>query len=163
MQKLKDIAPKMKEIQTRYKGDPQKMQLHMMELYKKHGANPLGGCLPLLLQIPVFFAIYRVLYNAIELKNSEWIFWISDLSAIDPYFVLPILMGVSMYISQLLTPSNFTDPMQEKIFKMLPWIFMVFFIIFPFPAGLVLYWTINNVFSIIQQLLINSLLKSKKQ
>lgn len=163
MQKLKDIAPKMKEIQTRYKGDPQKMQLHMMELYKKHGANPLGGCLPLLLQIPVFFAIYRVLYNAIELKNSEWIFWISDLSAIDPYFVLPILMGVSMYISQLLTPSNFTDPMQEKIFKMLPWVFMVFFIIFPFPAGLVLYWTINNVFSIIQQLLINSLLKSKKQ
>ncbi|RDU53687.1 membrane protein insertase YidC [Helicobacter sp. MIT 00-7814] len=163
MQKLKDIAPKMKEIQTRYKGDPQKMQMHMMELYKKHGANPLGGCLPLLLQIPVFFAIYRVLYNAIELKNSEWILWIDDLSAIDPYFVLPVLMGLSMYVSQRLTPSNFNDPMQEKIFKMLPWFFMVFFIIFPFPAGLVLYWTINNIFSILQQLFINSLLKRKKE
>ena len=127
MQKLKDLAPKMKEIQERYKGDPQKLQMHMMELYKKHGANPLGGCLPLLLQIPVFFAIYRVLYNAIELKNSEWILWINDLSAIDPYFVLPVLMGVSMYVSQRLTPSNFTDPMQEKIFKMLPWFFMIFF------------------------------------
>lgn len=162
MQKLKDIAPKMKEIQTRYKGDPQKMQMQMMELYKKHGANPLGGCLPLLLQIPVFFAIYRVLYNAIELKNSEWIFWISDLSAIDPYFVLPVLMGVTMYLSQILTPSNFTDPMQEKIFRMLPWFFMIFFIIFPFPAGLVLYWTINNIFSIIQQLVINKVLERKK-
>lgn len=162
MQKLKDIAPKMKEIQARYKGDPQKMQMQMMELYKKHGANPLGGCLPLLLQIPVFFAIYRVLYNAIELKNSEWIFWISDLSAIDPYFVLPVLMGVTMYLSQILTPSNFTDPMQEKIFRMLPWFFMIFFIIFPFPAGLVLYWTINNIFSIIQQLVINKVLERKK-
>lgn len=163
MQKLKDLAPKMKEIQERYKGDPQKLQMHMMELYKKHGANPLGGCLPLLLQIPVFFAIYRVLYNAIELKNSAWIFWINDLSAIDPYFVLPVLMGVSMYVSQRLTPSNFTDPMQEKIFKMLPWFFMVFFIIFPFPAGLVLYWTINNIFSIIQQMSINAMLERKKQ
>ena len=163
MQKLKDLAPKMKEIQERYKGDPQKLQMHMMELYKKHGANPLGGCLPLLLQIPVFFAIYRVLYNAIELKNSAWIFWINDLSAIDPYFVLPVLMGVSMYVSQSLTPSNFTDPMQETIFKMLPWFFMVFFIIFPFPAGLVLYWTINNIFSIIQQMSINAMLERKKQ
>lgn len=163
MQKLKDLAPKMKEIQERYKGDPQKLQMHMMDLYKKHGANPLGGCLPLLLQIPVFFAIYRVLYNAIELKNSAWIFWINDLSAIDPYFVLPILMGVSMYVSQRLTPSNFTDPMQEKIFKMLPWFFMVFFIIFPFPAGLVLYWTVNNIFSIIQQMSINAMLERKKQ
>lgn len=163
MQKLKDLAPKMKEIQERYKGDPQKLQMHMMELYKKHGANPLGGCLPLLLQIPVFFAIYRVLYNAIELKNSAWIFWINDLSAIDPYFVLPVLMGVSMYVSQRLTPSNFADPMQEKIFKMLPWFFMIFFIIFPFPAGLVLYWTINNIFSIIQQMSINAMLERKKQ
>ena len=162
MQKLKDIAPMMKEIQTRYKGDPQKMQMQMMELYKKHGANPLGGCLPLLLQIPVFFAIYRVLYNAIELKNSDWIFWIRDLSAIDPYFVLPVLMGVTMYLSQILTPSNFTDPMQEKVFKMLPWFFMIFFIVFPFPAGLVLYWTINNIFSIIRQLVINKVLERKK-
>ncbi|WP_334092147.1 membrane protein insertase YidC [Helicobacter typhlonius] len=162
MQKLKDLAPKMKELQTRYKDDPQKLQMHMMDLYKKHGANPLGGCLPLLLQIPVFFAIYRVLHNAVELKSSEWILWISDLSAIDPYFVLPVLMGGSMYISQKLTPSNFTDPMQEKIFKMLPIIFTIFFIIFPFPAGLVLYWTINNVFSIFQQMFLNKIMEKRK-
>lgn len=163
MQKIKDLAPKMKELQTRYKDDPQKLQMHMMDLYKKHGANPLGGCLPLILQIPVFFAIYRVLHNAVELKSSEWILWITDLSAIDPYFVLPILMGVSMYISQRITPSNFTDPMQEKIFKMLPLIFALFFIIFPFPAGLVLYWTVNNIFSIIQQLSINKIMALKKE
>ena len=162
MQKLKDLAPKMKDLQTRYKDDPQKLQMHMMDLYKKHGANPLGGCLPLLLQIPVFFAIYRVLHNAVELKSSEWILWINDLSAIDPYFVLPLLMGASMYISQKLTPSNFTDPMQEKVFKMLPIVFTLFFIIFPFPAGLVLYWTINNVFSIIQQMALNKVMENKK-
>ncbi|WP_300451465.1 membrane protein insertase YidC [uncultured Helicobacter sp.] len=162
MQKLKDIAPKMKELQTRYKDDPQKLQMHMMDLYKKHGANPLGGCLPLLLQIPVFFAIYRVLHNAVELKSSAWILWIDDLSAIDPYFVLPVLMGLSMYLSQKLTPSNFTDPMQEKIFKMLPLIFAIFFIVFPFPAGLVLYWTINNVFSIIQQIMLNKVVEKRK-
>lgn len=162
MQKLKDIAPKLKELQTRYKDDPQKLQMHMMDLYKKNGANPIGGCLPLLLQIPVFFAIYRVLHNAVELKSAEWILWIDDLSAIDPFFILPVLMGLSMYISQKLTPSNFTDPMQEKIFRMLPWIFMIFFIIFPFPAGLVLYWTVNNIFSIIQQIIINKVLEAKK-
>lgn len=162
MQKLKDLAPKMKELQTRYKDDPQKLQIHMMDLYKKHGANPIGGCLPLILQIPVFFAIYRVLHNAVELKSSAWILWINDLSAIDPYFVLPVLMGLSMYVSQKLTPSNFTDPMQEKIFKMLPLIFAIFFIVFPFPAGLVLYWTVNNIFSIIQQMLINKVMETKK-
>ncbi|WP_334093624.1 YidC/Oxa1 family membrane protein insertase, partial [Helicobacter typhlonius] len=100
--------------------------------------------------------------NAVELKSSEWILWISDLSAIDPYFVLPVLMGGSMYISQKLTPSNFTDPMQEKIFKMLPIIFTIFFIIFPFPAGLVLYWTINNVFSIFQQMFLNKIMEKRK-
>lgn len=162
MQKLKDLAPKLKELQIRYKDDPQKLQIHMMDLYKKHGANPVGGCLPLLLQIPVFFAIYRVLHNAVELKSSEWILWIDDLSAIDPFFVLPVLMGVSMYISQKLTPSNFTDPMQEKIFKMLPIVLTIFFIIFPFPAGLVLYWTVNNIFSIIQQILINKVMEKRK-
>lgn len=162
MQKLKDLAPKMKDIQARYKDEPQKLQMHMMDLYKKHGANPLGGCLPLILQIPVFFAIYRVLHNAVELKSAAWILWIHDLSAIDPYFVLPILMGVSMYVSQKLTPSNFTDPMQEKIFRMLPLFFALFFIIFPFPAGLVLYWTINNVFSIIQQISINKVMQKRK-
>lgn len=160
MQKLKEVAPKMKELQTKYKGEPQKLQAEMMSLYKKHGANPMGGCLPLVLQIPVFFAIYRVLYNAVELKSASWILWIHDLSVMDPYFVLPILMGVSMYMQQTLTPSAITDPTQAKIFKLLPVVFTLFLI--TFPAGLVLYWTVNNIFSIIQQLLINKMLDRKK-
>ena len=160
MQKLKDLAPKMKELQERYKGDPQKLQAHMMELYKKHGANPMGGCLPLLLQIPVFFAIYRVLFNAIELKGADWLLWITDLSAMDPYFILPILMGATMFLQQHLTPTAFSDPIQAKIFKFLPLIFTIFFI--TFPSGLVLYWFVNNIFSIIQQLVINKSLERKK-
>jgi len=153
MQKIKEIAPKVKEIQTKYKGDPQRMNAAVMELYKKHGANPLGGCLPLLLQIPVFFAIYRVLLNAVELQGAEWIFWINDLSRMDPYMILPLLMGASMYYQQKLTPSNFTDPLQEKVFKFLPVIFTFFFV--TFPAGLVLYWLVNNLASIGQQYLVN--------
>ncbi|WP_104696171.1 membrane protein insertase YidC [Helicobacter salomonis] len=160
MQKIKDLAPKMKELQEKYKSDPQKLQMHMMQLYKKHGANPLGGCLPLLLQIPVFFAIYRVLYNAVELKSAPWMLWIDDLSLMDPYFILPILMGISMYAQQAITPSTITDPTQAKIFKMLPLFFTLFLI--TFPAGLVLYWTVNNVFSILQQWIINQVLEQKK-
>lgn len=161
MQKIKEITPKMKELQEKYKGDPQKLQMHMMQLYKKHGANPLGGCLPLLIQIPIFYAIYRVLYNSVELKSADFIFWIHDLSAMDPFFVLPILMGVSMYVQQRLTPSGFSDPMQEKIFRMLP-VFFTIFLVF-FPAGLVLYWTVNNLLTILQQLSINAMLERKKQ
>ena len=161
MQKLKDLTPKMKEIQEKYKGDAQKMQLHIMELYKKHKVNPMGGCLPLLLQIPVFFAIYRVLYNAVELKDAAWLLWIQDLSAMDPYFILPILMGGSMYLQQKVSPTTFNDPMQEKIFKFLPLVFTIFLI--TFPAGLMLYWTVNNIFSIIQQILINKVMEKKKE
>jgi len=153
MQKIKEIAPRIKEVQEKYKGDPQRMNAAVMEMYKKHGANPLGGCLPLLLQIPVFFAIYRVLLNAVELQGAEWILWVNDLSRMDPYYILPILMGATMYYQQKITPSNFTDPLQEKIFKFLPIIFTFFF--FTFPAGLVLYWFINNIFSIAQQYLVN--------
>jgi YidC/Oxa1 family membrane protein insertase len=160
MSKLKDLAPKMKELQERYKDDKQKLQLHMMELYKKHGANPLGGCLPLLLQIPIFFAIYRLLLNAIELKGAQWLY-IGDLSMKDPYFVLPLLMGATMWFQQRITPSNFTDPMQEKIFKWLPVIFTVFFLFF--PAGLVLYWLVNNIISIGQQWLINKQIRIAKE
>ena len=160
MQKLKELAPKLKEIQTKYKGDTLKLQTHMMDLYKKHKVNPMGGCLPLILQIPVFFAIYRVLYNAVELKDAPWIFWIKDLSALDPYFILPILMGGSMYLQQHLTPTTFSDPTQEKIFKFLPLVFTIFLI--TFPSGLILYWTVNNIFSIIQQLIINKVMETKK-
>lgn len=163
MQKLKDLAPQMKQIQAQYKDDPQKMQKHIMELYKKNGANPLGGCLPLLLQIPVFFAIYKVLYCAVELKAEPWILWIHDLSVIDPYYILPLVMGVTMYISQMMTPTTYTDPMQEKVFKLLPLFFTIFFIIFPFPAGLVLYWSVNNILSIAQQMLINRIVAKQKE
>lgn len=164
MNKLKDLAPKMKEIRDRYKGDPQKMNIHMMELYKKHGANPMSGCLPILLQIPIFFAIYRVLLNAIELKAAPWAFWIHDLSVMDPYFILPILMGLTMFLQQLITPMSIQDPMQAKIMKFLPLIFTFFFI--TFPAGLTLYWFINNICSLIQQWIINKIFQkehSKKE
>ena len=160
MQKMKDLAPKMKELKERYKGDPQRLNQATMDMYKKHGANPLGGCLPMLLQIPVFFAIYRVLLNAVELQGADWILWIHDLSRMDGYYVLPILMGASMFLQQRMTPNNFTDPMQEKIMKYLPVIFTFFFI--TFPSGLVLYWFVNNLFSIAQQFIVNQQFKNAK-
>lgn len=162
MQKLKDLAPKMKELKEKYKGDPAKLNMKMMEMYKKQGANPMGGCLPMILQIPVFFALYRVLLNAVELQGAPWILWIQDLSKMDPYYVLPILMGISMWFQQMITPNNYTDPMQEKIFKWFPVIMTVFFV--TFPAGLVLYWLTNNVLTIAQQYYINRMYeKHKKQ
>lgn len=160
MQKLKDLSPKIKEIQEKYKGDSQKASMHMMELYKKHGANPMGGCLPILLQIPVFFAIYRVLLNAIELKGAEWILWINDLAEMDPYFVLPILMGATMFLQQKITPNTIQDEMQKKMFQYLPVIFTFFFLWF--PAGLTLYWFVNNVFTVAQQYYINKLFEKQK-
>ena len=160
MQKIKAISPKIKEIQAKYKGEPARMNAAVMDMYKKHGANPLGGCLPMLLQIPVFFAIYRVLLNAVELQGAEWILWIDDLSRMDNYFVLPILMGASMFYQQKLTPNNFTDPLQEKVFKFLPIIFTFFFV--TFPSGLVLYWFVNNLFSIGQQFIVNQQFKNKE-
>ena len=160
MNKIKELAPKVKEIQEKHKDDKQRSSAAMMELYKKHGANPMGGCLPFILQIPIFFAIYRTLLNAIELKGSEWIFWINDLSVQDPYFILPVLMGASMFLQQHLTPSTITDPMQQKIFKYLPAVFTLFFL--TFAAGLVLYWLVNNLFSIVQQYYINRVFAKKK-
>ena len=160
MQKIKEISPKIKEIQAKYKGEPQRMNAAVMDMYKKHGANPLGGCLPMLLQIPVFFAIYRVLLNAVELQGADWILWLDNLAVHDPYYILPILMGASMYYQQKLTPNNFTDPMQEKVFKFLPIIFTFFFL--TFPSGLVLYWFVNNLFSIAQQFIVNQQFKNAK-
>ena len=160
MNKLKDLAPKMKEIQEKYKGDPAKLNAHMMELYKKHGANPMGGCLPILLQIPIFFAIYRALLNAIELKGAEWALWIHDLAIKDPYYVLPILMGLTMFLQQKITPTTISDPMQAKIMRWLPVIFTFFFIWF--PAGLTLYWFVNNLCSLLQQMVVNKLFARHK-
>lgn len=161
MNKLKDLAPRVKELQAQYKDDKQKLNVKMMELYKKHGANPMGGCLPILIQIPIFFALYRVLLNAIELKNAPWIFWIEDLAAKDPFFVLPILMGATMFLQQKLMPMNFADPMQEKIMRLLPIIFTFFFLMF--PAGLTLYWFVNNLFAIAQQMYVNRVFSKQKE
>ena len=160
MQKMKELAPKMKELKEKYSKDPARMNAATMDMYKKHGANPLGGCLPMLLQIPVFFAIYRVLLNAVELQGAPWMLWITDLSRMDQFYVLPILMGASMYLQQRMTPNNFTDPLQEKVFKYLPVIFTFFFV--TFPSGLVLYWFVNNLFSIAQQFIVNQQFKNAK-
>ena len=160
MNKLKELAPKVKAMQEKYKDDKQKASMHMMEMYKKEGANPMGGCLPMILQIPVFFAIYRVLLNSIELKGAPWMLWIDDLGAMDPYFVLPILMGITMFLQQKITPNTMTDPMQQKMFQLLPVIFTFFFLWF--PAGLTLYWFINNLFTISQQYYVNRLFAAAK-
>jgi YidC/Oxa1 family membrane protein insertase len=160
MQKLKDLAPKMKELREKYGKDPAKMNQQMMELYKKHGANPMGGCLPMLLQIPIFFALYRVLLNADELQGAPWIGWIQDLSVQDPLYVLPVLMGITMYIQQKITPNTMTDPTQQKIFQWLPAIMTLFFL--TFPAGLVLYWLVNNILTIAQQAYVNKAYESYK-
>ena len=163
MQKLKDLAPKMKDLKEKHKGDPAKLNAQMMEMYKKNGANPMGGCLPMLLQIPVFFALYRVLLNADELQGAMWIpGWIDNLAIADPYYILPVLMGVSMWFQQKITPNNFTDPLQEKIFQWFPVIMAGMFIIMPFPSGLVLYWVTNNLFTIGQQYVINNAYKKHK-
>ena len=161
MQKMKLLAPKLKELKEKHKKDPQRLNAATMEMYKKNGANPLGGCLPMVLQIPVFFALYRTLLNAVELQGSSWILWIHDLSRMDPYYVLPILMGASMFLQQRMTPNNFTDPMQEKVFKYLPVIFTFFFV--TFPSGLVLYWFTNNLFSIAQQYVVNQQFTNAKE
>jgi len=164
MQKLKDLAPKIKEMKEKHKGDPAKMNAQMMEMYKKNGANPMGGCLPMILQIPVFFALYRVLLNADELQGAAWIHgWIENLAIADPYYILPVLMGVSMWFQQRITPNNFTDPLQEKIFQWFPVIMAGMFIIMPFPSGLVLYWVVNNLFTIGQQFVINKAYKKHKE
>ncbi|MBD3841470.1 MAG: membrane protein insertase YidC [Campylobacterales bacterium] len=160
MNRLKELAPKIKAIQEKYGNDKQKASMHMMELYQKEGANPMGGCLPVLLQIPVFFAIYRVLVNAIELKGAEWILWIHDLAEMDPYFVLPILMGATMFLQQKITPNTMTDELQKKMFQWLPVIFTFFFLWF--PAGLTLYWFINNLVTVSQQYYVNKIFEQAK-
>ncbi len=152
MKKMQDIQPKMAEIKEKYKKDPQKMQKETMELYKKYKVNPLGGCLPMLLQIPVFFALYKILSIAIELRGAPFMLWVTDLSGKDPYYVLPIVMGITMVIQQKMTPST-ADPKQQKIMMLMPVIFTFMFL--NFASGLVLYWLINNIFGIIQQFYVN--------
>ncbi len=148
MANMRRVSPKLQALREQHGDDRQKMSQAMMELYKKEKINPLGGCLPILVQMPVFIALYWVLMESVEMRQAEWLGWIGDLSLKDPYFILPILMGVTMYIQQLLNPTP-PDPMQAKVMKMLPIIFTFFFLWF--PAGLVLYWVVNNILSIAQQ------------
>jgi YidC/Oxa1 family membrane protein insertase len=152
MKKLQVVQPQMAALKEKYKNDPQKMQKETMELYKKHKVNPVGGCLPMLLQVPVFFALYKILLIAIEIRNAPFILWIHDLSAKDPYYVFPVLMGLSMVIQQKMTPSGM-DPKQAKIMMLMPVIFTFMFL--TFPAGLVLYWLVSNTLGIIQQYFVN--------
>jgi len=151
MANMRKLQPRMQALKERHGDDRQKMNQALMELYKKEKINPLGGCLPILVQIPVFIALYWVLLEAVELRQAPFMLWINDLSAKDPYYVLPILMGASMFIQQKLNPAPL-DPVQAKVMMALPLVFTVFFLFF--PSGLVLYWVVNNTLSIAQQYVI---------
>lgn len=151
MAKMRRVQPRMLAMRERYKNDRAKLNKAMMDLYKEEKINPLGGCFPILVQIPVFIALYWVLLESVELRQTGFILWIKDLSSPDPYFVLPLVMGATMFIQQKLNPAPL-DPIQEKVMMMLPFIFTVFFAFF--PSGLVLYWVVNNILSIVQQWLI---------
>ena len=148
MAKMRKLQPEMARLKDRFGDDKQQFSQAMMDLYKKEGANPLGGCFPMLLQMPVFLALYWSLMESVELRQAPFFLWIHDLSVMDPYFVLPILMGASMFATQLMQPEP-PDPVQAKVFKMMPIMFTFFFLWF--PSGLVLYWLVNNLLSILQQ------------
>ena len=152
MAEMKKLTPRMQALKERYSEDKKKFSEALMRMYKEEKVNPLGGCLPILIQIPVFIALYWVLVESIEIRHAPFIGWIQDLSSADPLFILPIAMGASMYVQQKLNPAP-TDPMQQKIFLFLPFIFTALFA--TFPSGLVLYWLTNNILSIAQQYVIN--------
>lgn len=148
MARMRAVAPQLTRLRELYGDDRQRMSQEMMALYKREKINPLGGCLPILVQMPVFIALYWVLFESVQLRHAPFFLWINDLSVMDPYFILPILMGASMFIQMSLNPTP-PDPMQAKVMKLMPLIFTIFFLWF--PAGLVLYWLVNNVLSIAQQ------------
>jgi len=152
MGKMKAISPKVNEMRERYKDKPQQMQQEMMRIYREEKVNPLGGCLPILVQMPFFIALYWVLLSSVEMRNAPWTLWITDLSAKDPWFILPVLMTLSSLFQVWLNPTP-PDPMQAKLMWFLPLAFGIMF--FFFPAGLVLYWLTNNILSIAQQWFIN--------
>ncbi|HEY3347437.1 MAG TPA: membrane protein insertase YidC, partial [Nitrospirota bacterium] len=152
MKKMQKLQPMFAELKEKYKGDAQRMNAEMMAIYKREKVNPMGGCLPMLIQIPVFIALYNVLNNAIELRQAPFVWWLTDLSSKDPYYVLPILMGLSMVVMQKMTPTSM-DPMQNKMMMFMPVILTFMFI--SLPSGLVLYFTVSNLLSMAQQFYIN--------
>lgn len=162
MARMRELMPKMQVLKERYAHDKLKLQQATMDLYKQEKINPLnlGGCLPMLIQIPFFIALYYVLMGAVELRHAPFIFWIHDLSAADPYYVLPILMGLGMLLQQRLTPSS-ADPAQAKMMMLMPVVFTIFFL--KFPSGLVLYWFVSNLLSVLQQWYINKTLAQPKK
>ena len=160
MAKMRELAPKMAQLKERFGDDRQKMSQATMEMYRKEKVNPAGGCLPLLLQMPIFLALYWVFLESVELRHAPFMFWIQDLSAMDPYYVLPVLMGISMYVMQKMQPMTVQDPMQQKIMQYMPVVFSIFMAWF--PSGLVLYWFISNMISIAQMKVIFSGIEKKK-
>lgn len=152
MKAMQKLQPEMQRLKEKFKNDRERLNRETMELYKTHRVNPLGGCLPMLVQIPVFFALYKVLLDAIELRHAPFGFWLTDLSAKDPYYVTPLVMGATMFIQQKMTPSTM-DPNQAKMFMIMPVVFTFLFL--NFPSGLVIYWLVNNVLTIAQQYFIN--------
>ncbi|AZL83617.1 membrane protein insertase YidC [Aliivibrio salmonicida] len=159
MAKMRMLQPKLAAMRERIGDDRQRMSQEMMELYKKEKVNPLGGCLPIVLQMPIFISLYWALMESVELRHAPFFGWITDLSAQDPYYILPLLMGASMFLIQKMSPTTVTDPMQQKIMTFIPVMFTVFFLWF--PAGLVLYWLVSNVVTLIQQTLIYRALEKK--
>ena len=160
MAKMRALQPKMNALKERFGSDRQKMSQGMMELYKKEKVNPAGGCLPLIVQMPIFLALYWVFLESVELRHAPFVLWINDLSSMDPYYVLPVLMGISMFVMQKMQPMTIQDPMQQKVMQYMPVVFSVFMAWF--PSGLVLYWFVSNVISIIQMKIIFSGLEKAK-
>jgi YidC/Oxa1 family membrane protein insertase len=158
MARMKEVQPRLMVMKEQFKGEPQKLNQAMMEMYRKEKINPLGGCLPVVIQIPVFISLYWVLLSSVEMRNAPWIGWIQDLSVPDPYYILPVIMAVSMFVQTKLNPTP-PDPVQAKIMMYMPLVFSVMF--FFFPAGLVLYWVVNNLLSIAQQWQINQMFSKK--
>ncbi|MBY8036126.1 membrane protein insertase YidC [Vibrio fluvialis] len=159
MAKMRMLQPKLQAMRERIGDDRQRMSQEMMELYKKEKVNPLGGCLPIFLQMPIFISLYWALMESVELRHSPFFGWIHDLSAQDPYYILPLLMGASMFFIQKMSPTTVTDPMQQKIMTFMPVMFTFFFLFF--PSGLVLYWLVSNIVTLIQQTLIYKGLEKK--
>ena len=160
MARMKEITPRMQALRERFKGDPQKMNAALMELYKTEKVNPFGGCLPIVVQIPVFISLYWVLLSSVEMRGAPWILWIHDLSQQDPFYILPVLMAVSMFVQTKLNPTP-PDPVQAKMMMFMPIAFSVMF--FFFPSGLVLYYVVNNVLSIAQQYYITRMMGARKK
>nr|WP_086937705.1 membrane protein insertase YidC [Thaumasiovibrio occultus] len=159
MAKMRMLQPKLEEMREKFGEDRQRMSQAMMELYREEKVNPLGGCLPILLQMPIFIAFYWSLMESVQLRHAPFFLWINDLSAQDPYFILPLLMGASMFMIQKMSPSTVSDPMQQKIMTFMPVMFTVFFLFF--PSGLVLYWLTSNIVTLTQQTLIYRALEKK--